>query len=146
MTAATIVLAPYGDPDPAVRRWHTERAALIVAMLHREGTPAACIHRAIDAGDYGDDADPEARARGLAASRAITACFPRAFVLLRDDGTMSSGTAADVHEWMRTHGGLRAAGTDDCLCGRWPDLGARMVAVGLGDAWVRLAVRPEVTP
>lgn len=136
MTAATIVLAPYGDPDPAVRRWHTERAALIVAMLHREGTPAACIHRAIDAGDYGDDADPEARARGLATSAAIAACFPRAFVLLRHDMAFpSNGTIADHAAWMAGRG-------RDCSTASWSDLAARMTTVGLGDAWAALVVRP----
>ena len=141
MTAATIVLAPYGDPDPAVRRWNTERVALIVAMLHREGTPAACIHRAIDAGDYGDDADPEARARGLAASQTIAACFPRAFVLRQDDGTMSSGTAADVDAWKLAW--FMAWRVTDALASfTWADLGARMAAAGLGDAWSRLVVRP----
>ena len=139
MTRRTVyVAAPLSAPTARERAHNVLRASALVSMLHREGRAPICVHRLVDAGDYGDDADPEARATGLETAVALAAGCDDLFVLLRDDGTMSDGVLAEVRA-RPTPPGVVEYGAP---C--WRDLRARMEAVGLGDVWARLRIGPDV--
>jgi len=135
------VAAPYGDPSPTIRAWHTARAALLGKLAFACGYNPIVPHLQIAAGVYGDDSDPEQRAAGMAATldvcRAVVAGGGAVWALTRDDGMFSDGTRA---EWMIAEG-LQSA----------PRVGAWNTWRGWTDEyapylipeWDRLAVRPD---
>ena len=136
------IAAPCGDPSPTIRAWHVARARLLARLALATGHAPVCVHGEIEAGTYGDDSDPEQRARGMAASAAICrgVLATRGAVLwalTRDDGMFSDGTRA---EWMIAEG-LQSA----------PRVGAWNSWRGWVDEyaphflpeWDRLAVRPH---
>ena len=136
------VAAPYSDPSETIRAWHVARARLLARLALACGYAPIEPHSSIAAGVYGDDGDPEQRARGMAASAAICrgVLATRGAVLwalLRDDQGMSEGTRS---EWQI------AREAKAVPQGRtWWDW-RRTVAAHASDLlpeWDRLATRPD---
>lgn len=148
MTRRTVyVAAPYDAPDARHRAHNVLRASALVSMLHREGRAPICVHSLVEAGAYGDDADPEARAKGLETAVALAVACLDLFALERDDRSRSAGVEAEVSAWLRALPPAQPpAGTTqgEFTSHRWADLRARMEAVGLGDVWARLRIGPDV--
>lgn len=99
------VAAPLGAPTAALRAWHRERANLLCALAFAMDRVPVCVHPYAETA-MGSDADPDARARGLAYALDAVEVVARAggalWVLLRDDGTLSDGCAqesARYDEW-----------------------------------------------
>lgn len=101
------IAAPLGDPDPAVRAWHRERANLLAALAFAEGHSPVCVHPYAELA-MGSDTDPTARKKGLnTALRSMgyvynsystyTGCGM--WVLTRDDGTLSAGCYDEDGMW-----------------------------------------------
>jgi len=131
------VCAPYGAPTHEEREVNVARALGVAQVLAREGWCPVCLHPAIHAGVYGDDSDPAQREAGLAVAvrtvEDVVRGGGRVAVLLRDDGTMSPGTAA---EWLAA---CRVAQASAAVFGRqWPlllwDTWAGWLASGATDA------------
>ena len=86
---------------------------------------------------YGPDTHPESRAVALSCSTALVrqlATLPRSgmYVLLRDNGTMSNGVAAEVSDWQQT-------GDPDAITSKtWDDWEHAFRAVQLHDLWLSL--------
>jgi len=59
------IAAPYGDPDPQIRAWHTARAACIARIAVLAGHAPIIVHNDIEAGVFGDDGTPADREAGL---------------------------------------------------------------------------------
>ena len=136
------VAAPYGDPSPTIRAWHVARARLLARLALATGYAPIVVHGEISACTYGDDSDPEQRARGMAASAAIcrgVLSTPGAvlWALLRDDQSMSDGTRA---EWEIAD----AARVDRTAWpwSRWRHKASKHARHLLLE-WDRLAVRPD---
>ena len=107
MSRTCYIAAPYaGDVDENVRR-----ACALGALAMREGRAPIVVHPAIAGGVYGRDEVPMERDGGrlatIAVQRMVQADGGELWVLLRDDGTMSPGTAAEVADW-RALPGARA--------------------------------------
>ncbi len=106
---------------------NTARACALSRWAVANGYAPVCVHPGVVAGAYGDDNDPAERERGLAVCVALVGLVARRFgvmlVILRDDGTPSSGTAREVEAWrnwrfdndltMRTWAEWVAAGVTD---------------------------------
>lgn len=132
------IAAPLNDASPTIVAWHVARARLLARLAMACNLSPVVVHGEIEAGTYGDDADPEQRARGMAASAAIcrgVLATPGAvlWALLRDDGSMSAGTLA---EWA-----LASDGTQTTWNG-WRRHAAKH-APALLPEWDRLAARPD---
>lgn len=129
------VAAPFGDADPARVRWNVARAEALARLLFLEGLAPVSVHGPIASGIYGDDRDPEERARGTAATLAALEAFTKGggflVALARDDGELSRGTEADV-EAVEDLGGRVVVVT-------WRELGARFSLAGLRATWEALA-------
>ena len=135
------IAAPLNDASPTIVAWHVARARLLARLAMACNLSPVVVHGEIEAGTYGDDADPEQRARGMAASAAIcrgVLSTPGAvlWALLRDDKRMSDGVSA---EW------------SIALCAGRPAWGlswamwrkdVALKAPALLPEWDRLAVRP----
>ena len=98
------VAAPFaGDVAENVRR-----AAALSRLAVERGHAPICVHPAIAAGCYGDDAVPEERERGLQAVCRLVEVVAwhggELWVLLRDDGTMSAGVTREVEAWLDAGG------------------------------------------
>jgi len=140
--ALCYIAAPYGDPSPTIRAWHVSRARLLARLALACGYAPIVVHGEIEAGTYGDDSDPEQRARGMAASAAIcrgVLATPGAvlWALLRDDGERSEGVAAEMR--------LAVDGGAGMLLDTWKAWRLRVAvhAPQLLPEWDRLAVRPD---
>jgi hypothetical protein len=76
------------------------RATMVGEILRKMGYAAVVVHGRIHQGEWGDDNDPEARAAGMKATMDILDDVINSggyvAVLLRDDCTMSIGTANEV--------------------------------------------------
>ena len=129
------IAATYADPSPTVRAWHVARACLLGRLVLECGHAPVVVHPSIAAGVYGDDADPRERERGLRAALEVMDGCGHLWALLRDDGTMSSGTA---EEWRLFRApAFRQAET----WARWR-FKVKQCAPHLLPAWDALAVRP----
>ena len=99
------VAAPFGAPTRFEQEANTCRAEYVGEIMRDRGFRPVVVHTAILAGAFGDDNDPAARARGLAATveimRDVLARGGVLVVLLRDDCTMSAGVLAEVTEARR---------------------------------------------
>ena len=140
--APCYVAAPFSDASLTIRAWHVSRAVLLARLAMACGYAPVEVHTSIAAGVYGDDSDPEQRARGMAATAAIcrgVLATPGAvlWALLRDDGTASTGTAGERDL-------ARATGREwqTATWSAWQMLAER-VASHLLPEWDRLAVRPD---
>lgn len=104
------VAAPFGAPTRFEQEVNTRRAEYVGEIMAARGFRPVVVHTAILAGAFGDDNDPEARARGLAATvdimRGVLARGGIVVVLLKDDCTMSAGVQAEVTEARRMEPGL----------------------------------------
>lgn len=132
------IAGPFNEPSETIRAWHVSRARLLARLALATGYAPIVVHGEIEAGTYGDDSDPEQRARGMAASAAIcrgVLSTPEAvlWALLRDDGSMSAGTLA---EWA-----LASDGTQTTWNG-WRRHAAKHAPDMLPE-WDRLAARPD---
>lgn len=124
------VAAPFADPSPTVRAWHVARACLLGRLALECGHAPVVVHPSIAAGVYGDDEVPHERERGLRAALEVMRGCDALWALLRDDGTMSAGTAEECRLFDGNPQALAWAGW---RC-RVPDV--------LLPAWDALAVRP----
>ena len=95
------IAGPFGDPDRKVREWNIERARLLARLAMARGLAPIMIHGEVQAGTYGDDADPAGRRRGLEAACAIAARTDVFWMLQRDDGTESTGCTMEFDRWFR---------------------------------------------
>jgi hypothetical protein len=127
------IAGPFTDPRPEVVAWHVARACLLGRLATECGHAPVVVHPSIAAGVYGDDAVAWQRERGLRAALEVMHGCDALWALLRDDGTMSSGTAG---EW-RDFDGKAEALTWAGWRGRIPDFDAERLA-----AWDALAVKP----
>ena len=135
------IACPYSDPSPTIRARHVDRAVLLARLAMACGLAPVEVHTSIAAGVYGDDSDPEQRARGMAATAAIcrgVLATPGAvlWALLRDDGTASDGTRAEC---------VLAADVADYTAHTWAEWAIKVAAKAydLLPEWDRLAVRPD---
>lgn len=141
--ALCYVAAPFSDPSPTIRAWHVSRAVLLARLAMACGYAPFEPHTGIAAGVYGDDSDPEQRARGMEATAAIcrgVLATPGAvlWALTRDDGMFSDGVRA---EWTLAQGLDAARRVNGWSSWRgW----AAEHAPHLLPEWDRLAVRPDV--
>ena len=135
------IAAPLNDASPTIVAWHVTRARLLARLAMACNLAPFEPHSSIAAGVYGDDSDPEQRARGMAASTAIcrgVLSTPGSvlWALLRDDKRMSDGVSA---EWSIALCAGRPA------CGLSWAMWRKDVALKAPDLlpeWDRLAVRP----
>lgn len=125
------IAGPFAGPSPTVRAWNVARASLLGRLALECGHAPVVVHPSIAAGAY--DADPAQRERGLRAALEVMRGCDALWALLRDDGTMSSGTAKEWREFDGKAEGLTWAGWR----GRIPDFDHERLA-----AWDALAVRP----
>lgn len=137
------IAAPFSDSSETIRSWHVARARLLARLALATGYAPICVHGEIEAGTYGDDSDPEQRARGMAASAAIcrgVLATPGAvlWALTNDDGTMSAGVKAEV---AIGHSGRR--GRSWYTWAEWRESDELKRAADLLPEWDRLAVRPD---
>jgi len=134
------VAGPYSDPSETIRAWHTDRAALLGKLALACGYAPIVVHTSIAAGVYGDDSDADQRAAGMASTLAICAAVVAdvgpVWALLRDDRTMSDGTAA---EWAMMRGPA------DHQAMEWSEWRRRVKrkAPHLLTEWDRISVRPD---
>lgn len=146
MTAPLVyIAAPLGAPTPALRRWHRERANLLAALAFASNRTPVCVHTYAELA-IGDDTDPGAREWGLKRSMdALETVFRRdgrMWVLLRDDGTESAGTLAEVERWEEL---WKASGSSYPIrASTWKNWRDMVVgqAPHLLPEWDRLAERP----
>jgi len=136
------VAATYGDPSPIIRRWHTERAALLGRLAQACGYAPIVVHTSIEAGVYGDDGDADQRAAGMASTLAICDAVARSqssavWALLRDDDTASEGTTNEAT--------IAVSARTLLIIKAWRAWGhvASGRAAHLLTEWDRLAVRPD---
>lgn len=143
------IAAPLGDPDPTVRAWHRERANLLSALVFACGGVPVCVHTYAELA-IGADTDPEARAHGQVLSMAalgLGVVFKqdgRLWALIREDGTFSAGTLAELERWDSKRAELRMGHRP--LAQLWSDWRshAERHAPHLLPEFDRLATRPEV--
>ena len=136
------IAAPFSDSSETIRSWHVARARLLARLALATGYAPICVHGEIEAGTYGDDSDPEQRARGMAASAAIcrgVLATPGAvlWALLRDNGERSEGVAAEMR--------IAVDGGAGLLMDTWKAwrLRVHVHAPHLLPEWDRLAARPD---
>ena len=148
---ALYVAAPFGDPSPTIRAWHTARAALLCRLATLSGFAPICPHPTIAAGGYGDDSDPAQRAAGMEATLALALLVARArgtlWALSRDDGTLSAGTDAELDAWPPsldppraytwTEWAIKVAAKAPALLPEWDALAVRPDHVGEPCAWYK---------
>ena len=138
---ALYIAAPYGDPSPTIRAWHTDRAALLCRLATLSGYSAVCVHPTIAAGGYGDDSDPAQRAAGMEATLDLCRLVLRSYgawcwALCRDDGTLSTGAKAEYDAALEAIVPRRAMTWDE-----WRTFASAFPA--LLPEWDRLATRPD---
>lgn len=80
------ICSPFGDPGAAVRAENIRRARDLAACAIRHGRAPLVVHGEVEAGTYGHDADPEARARGLAMACALALACDEVWVLISRRG------------------------------------------------------------
>ena len=100
------IAAPWWHPSPLVREWNTRRAELLARLAAAEGFEPVCVHRALMDAGVDDDADPEARARGLertcATVREIAREGGALYGLMLDSGLDTSGTEREADAFAST--------------------------------------------
>lgn len=146
------VAAPLGAPTAALRAWHRERATLLCALAFAMGLVPVCVHPYAETA-MGSDADPDARARGLAYALAAVEAVAKAggalWVLRREDGTLSAGCQEESSRWLvlnaRRCGGRRPYSDDWGPWGAYQRLAVRY-APHLLPEFDRLATPPESAP
>ena len=108
MPRLAYIAAPYGAPTPEGRAENTRRAVALAALSVAWGRAPICVHPMIEAGAFGDDANPADRALGLACCMAQVEAVARSggemWILLRGDRSMSDGCRAEVDAWERAGG------------------------------------------
>lgn len=143
------IAAPYADADALVRDWNVARACLLArAAIHAGGAPIV-VHPGI-ARIYGEEETPALRALGMSVDLALLTYVHRAdgllYVLLSDDGLMSSGVKAEVEHWtsLDVSGHAVAYGLKPRppVIWKWPDLGDVSKQFGHHSEWNSLRVRP----
>ncbi len=91
------IAAPFAaDPD----LW-TARVSVLSRWLTSLGLHPVSVHAAIQAGAYGDDADPASRARGIQAACALVRLISQSpngsmVIITQNDGTLSPGCRAEM--------------------------------------------------
>lgn len=125
-------------PLPVPVGLHVTRAAAVASWATRMGYAPLVVHPAIAAGAYGDDDDPDDRRMGLAATVELVrlvASHPAGelWLITRDDGTLSSGTAGELRAWEQHRRLL------------WPQL-ASVVRIGTPMGWWELLEQEQVAP
>lgn len=140
--ALCYVASPYADPSPMIRAWHVSRAVLLSRLAMACGLAPVEVHTGIAAGVYGDDSDPEQRARGMAATRQIAALVMsgggKMWALLHADYSMSDGVRDGVQ--IADDRGISRARRAPWA--EWRTIAAQS-APHLLPEWDRLAVRPD---
>lgn len=123
------IAGPFAGATPEAVAENVRRAVHLARWAADHGYAPECVHTSVAAGCYGDDHDLADRERGLRICEARVAMTARAagalLIILRDDGTPSSGTARELVAFQR-------AGGVECRARTWPE-------------WVALGV-PEVRP
>jgi len=114
------IAGPYGSPHEHERLANVGRACHLSLWASRAGYAPIVVHPAIHWGAYGSDDNPADRERGLATVTAILRAAAQAgghlWVILRDDGSMSSGTEREVLAWEEE----TAGGDPRTLALTWP--------------------------
>ena len=117
MKTLVYIVAPYGAPTYEERTRNVERACQLNLMACDAGYAPMLVHAALHGGAYGSDDDPAIRARGLeidlAWVEAVWKLGGELWVLLRPDGTLSSGSAVEVRHWRKLAGLLDDRGAYD---------------------------------
>lgn len=144
------IAAPYFDLDPGIRAWNVARACFLARAAIAHGDAPIVVHPGISQ-IYGDEETPELRALGMRVDLDLLTHVHRAngglHVLLRDDGTMSSGVQAEVERWTALDASAWAVG-----CGlkprlpvvwSWADLDGVSSLLGRRDEWAALERRPS---
>ena len=142
--------APYFDPDPGVRAWNVARACLLARAAVADGDAPIVVHPGISP-IYGEEETPELRALGMRVDLELLTHVHRAngrlHVLLRDDGTMSSGVRTEVERWTSLDTSAHAL-----ACGlkprppvvwSWANLECVSSILGRRDEWAALERRPS---
>ena len=90
-------------------RENVRRALAVCRWAVAHGYAPECVHTTIAAGGLGDDDNPDDRDRGIGSCVARVRMHAKVggalLVILRDDGTMSTGTEREVIAWMNAGGG-----------------------------------------
>lgn len=97
------IVAPYGASTDEERRQNVDRAVALCAKACDQGFAPMTVHPGIYWGAYGHDADPVLRERGLEIDLAwidiVDKIGGELWVLLKSDGTLSSGSEREVKRW-----------------------------------------------
>lgn len=135
------IAAPWWHPSPLIREWNTARAELLARLAAAEGFEPVCVHRALMDAGVDDDADPEARARGLdrtcATIREIKAEGGAMYVLTTRRIWMSPGVVREVQAWIDA-----PSGDVPWLYGPWKEWRGAFKRAGLLPEWQALVVPP----
>lgn len=144
------IAAPLGNPDPAVRAWHRERANLLAALAFAEEGIPVCVHAYAELA-IGSGTDHKARERGLKRSLIALETVFRAggqvWCLLDEYGQMSPGVKAEIAKWDELQARLRSTAKGYHI-DRWSEWRtyAEWHAPHLLPEFDRLAVRPTAPP
>ena len=143
MTPRAYIAAPWWHPSPLVREWHTRRAELLARLAAAEGFEPVCVHRSLMDAGVDDDADPEARARGLDRTCATVREIAREkggamWGLCLDSLRLTEGCLVERAAWVVERPKERAWQWSTSWNGYRP----RMERAGLLDEWKALAVVP----
>jgi hypothetical protein len=96
MKGLVYIAGPYAAPTPKERTENVRRIGELSRFALTLGYVPVSVHAAVEAGHYGDDSDPAARARGIDAACGIATMVAKAgghfFAIRRDDGSYSTGT------------------------------------------------------
>ena len=129
------IAAPYSHPEPVGRALNVERARLLARLAVLEGLSPVLAHPLIDVGVFGDDANPQHRAFGLEADKAVVQAIAMTtngciWVLRNDDGDWSPGVDVERSTWIRMRHGLRGLRE-----GSWATWLTLAICRGLGAQW-----------
>lgn len=141
------IAAPLGDPDPAVRAWHRERANLLAALAFAEEGIPVCIHAYAElaiGSDTGIAWKHEcALKKALTALETVFRAGGQVWCLLDDHGQMSPGVLAEIAKWDNLRREFRLT-KEEVYSERWSEWRtyAEWHAPHLLPEFDRLAVRP----
>ena len=112
------IAGPYAASSDEERTENVRRIGEVARFALSLGFAPITVHAAIEAGHYGDDSDPEARARGLDATCEIAGRIALSgghfFAIRRDDGSLSDGTKRE-HDAVLKSGAQKTA----MICLTW---------------------------
>ena len=102
------IAAPYAPRPGLTTTENITRAHALARHAMRLGYAPVVIHGAVQVGVFGNDDDPEERARGIEAACAIAAAIGRAggelWLLVLPEGGLSSGCEREAEAYLRAGG------------------------------------------